>query len=563
MLLSLHVENILLAQKLDISFDDKMTVFTGETGSGKSIFINSLLISLGEKVSESLIRKGSNSASITSIFELYTDHPVWKILDEAGITYEDNKLILKRILKFDQNQNFKHLIFINNQPSTIKIAKSISPLILDIHQQLNQQFLLDSKNHLDILDEFAIKNLDDIDLSTAKVKFRTTYNEFIAVKKIEEEFLEQVRRDAEDKDFILDSLEKIKTVNPLKGEVEELAVKRKELMIAKRQIEKIAEISSVFKESDPVDKINRARKLLAMIDPVEKELLEKIKSFDDAVETIFVMRDIIEDKLFLAGASDKELDTIEERLFLLKAESRRHNIIAEDLHLLYGELQEKESKFDNYETMIVEHRSNTEKAENLMKVQSKNLSEMRVYASKLLQKSIQRELADVRLEKANFIVHHEDKLITSNGGDHIIFRASTNPGMPVGDLNLIASGGELARFILAMKVILVSISPVSLMVFDEIDQGISGAVANAIGKRLKLLADTKQVFAITHSPLVARWGDNHFQVHKTQEVDITTLTVSKLSITDRVGAIAKLISDDNVTEEATETAKKLLQIDEL
>lgn len=553
MLLSLSIRNLVLIQKLDLDFKSGLTVLTGETGAGKSILLDALGLVLGNRADTGLIRHGAEKLGVAAVFKIEDrTHPIYNLFSEFEIEIDDT-INIKRLLDLDG----KGKIFVNDQIVTLKLLKEIGKYLIEIHGQFDNQGLLNPNNHLDVLDSYGSYSPLLIDVKNDYKNLLTTRKE----RRLAEESLAKSIVDEENLRHWVDELEKMHLAD---GEEENLAKKRVELMNSEKIIENLnyayssltkgISIQSALRSAQSgIGKANDLTngKYSEIIEALEQTLINAEESIN-SIE--IASRDIT--------ANSNELETIEERLFALKALARKHNVRVDELGNVLEDfinrLETIELGSDNINAL--------RKIEEVYKLEymkkSRELHNKRVETAKRLDEKVMEELPPLKMEKAKFATSVEEKVEEAwneKGFDDVSFTVATNPNSPQGAINKIASGGELARFMLALKLNLATTSNIATMIFDEVDTGIGGATAQAVGERLARLSKDVQILVVTHSPQVASKGNNHFKVEKSTAQNITTTNVAVLSETERLGEIARMLSGENITDEARAAAKALIK----
>lgn len=551
MLLSLSVRNLVLIDKLDLDFNRGLSVLTGETGAGKSILLDALGLVLGNRAETSLIRHGEDKLSVSASFKIEDTHPVYGLLNEFEIETDD-EITIKRTLDLDG----KGKIFINDQTVTAKFLKEVGKLLVEVHGQFDNHGLLNPSNHLAVLDAYGCYPEILSEVKHSYGIYRNNKHQRIEAEKT----LQQAKTDEENLRHWIKELEKL---NPQTDEENILAKKRIELMNAEKLIDglnfayasitqNVDVMSALRQANSAISKLNqlvdgRYNDIIDMLDQSTIQVSEAISSIETAAEDISTNRN--------------ELENIEERLFALKAMARKHNttvdLLADTLENFKNQLNTIELGEENINSL----RKEEEKAKlEYIKVANK-LSLNRKNAAQCLDKKVMEELAPLKMEKAKFVTVIEtvdDNSWSTDGVDNVYFTVSTNPNSPQGPINKIASGGELARFMLALKLNLAQSSSVKTMIFDEVDTGIGGATAQAVGDRLARLAKDVQILVVTHSPQVAAKSDNHFKVEKITKNNITTTNVVELNKDEKLEEIARMLSGEKISEEARAAASVLI-----
>ena len=552
MLESLSVRNVVLIDKLDLEFADGLTILSGETGAGKSILLDSLGLVLGQRADVSLIRNGTDKLSVTAVFtKPEKNSPLMNLATENDLEIDDS-LVIKRTLGTDG----KSKIFINDQPISLKLLKEFGSHLVEIHGQFDNQGLLNPSTHLSILDGYG-------KYTTQIAKVADAYKQYMAAKQARisaENNLAKSREDEENLRHWVDELQKLK---PVVGEENELNQRRNEIMNCEKLIESLnVAYGSLTQGADILSAVRHAQ---SAIDRANALVNGKYQDIVDSLEQTLVNADEairqIEDVSSALNYNQNEADNIEQRLFALRAAARKHGTDIDGLPQKMQEMQQQLSSIELGEDGLL----NLKKAEDTLRLQyiekARALSSCRRKAAAELDKCIMKELPPLKMEKARFITQVTELPENSwnaQGMDDVCFTVATNPNSPQGPLNKIASGGELARFMLALKVNLISSASDITMIFDEVDAGVGGATAQAVGSRLKTLARNVQVLIVTHAPQVAACGDHHFKVEKKTKNNITTTYVNELSSSEREEEIARMLAGETITDEARAAAKVLI-----
>ncbi|HIU54048.1 MAG TPA: DNA repair protein RecN [Candidatus Scatocola faecipullorum] len=552
MLQSLSIRNVVLIDKLDLDFKSGLSVLTGETGAGKSILLDSLGLVLGNRAETSLIRQGEDKLSVTAQFSLQKQTPALRaLLDEYEIEADD-ELLIKRSLTRDG----KGKIFINDQPAGAKLLKEIGKYLVEVHGQFDNQGLLNPANHLDVLDAYgAYKPL--VERTAAAF---AAYKKARAARQEAEKNIARAKEDEENLRHWVDELEKM---NPRPDEEDELGKKRQEMMNAEKIIDSLnyaygalterADVQGAIRSAQSaMDKANtlvdgRYQTIIDMLDQALIDISETVNELEEVSHNV--------------SLNQNELENIEERLYALRGLARKHNVAVSDLPQTLADFRNRLSTIELGEEGIAALR----KAEDTAKLDyvkaANELSSARQAAALQLDNKVMSELPPLKMEKARFVTVVEkmdESGWSEKGFNNVYFTVATNPNSPQGPLNKIASGGELARFMLALKVNLAQSSSVATMIFDEVDAGVGGATAQAVGERLARLARDVQVLVVTHSPQVAACGNNHFKVEKSTADNVTTTTVRELTKIEKSEEIARMLAGEVITDAARAAAKVLI-----
>ena len=551
MLTHLSISNIVLIEKLNLEFGAGLNILTGETGAGKSILMDALSLALGARFDAGLVRHGCATASVTAEFDAVSQR-LGDMLTENGIEIDDT-LILRRTLGCDG----KSRAWVNDTPVSIKTLKQIGDNLVEVHGQFANHALLDPATHLNALDSFGIRMSPDYAQLLERV--RTTYNEYHTAQRRLDDLKKNLEKTANEHDFLIHNINELQALNVHVGEEDELATKRTSMMNAEKDAAILSDaVAALNPHGESLSHgIYNAANILLRIKTDPNPYAEQI---DDLYSAAQIISDA-EEKLVPIEPDVATLDSIEERLFAIRAAARKHRVSADELP---EKLQQMLSELDAIENSDAELKKLTTDVSHKKSEFDKfahELSNARTATAQQLRTQILAELPDLKLGSADFMASRTDATPSAHGIDDVVFMIKTNPGMPFAPLHRAASGGELARFMLALRVILTDGGPAHTFVFDEIDTGISGATASAVGSRLNRLATTSQTLVITHSAQVAGFADKHFKISKHTVNDTTVTDVFEIHNTDRVNEIARIISGAEITPESLATARTLIKND--
>ena len=547
MLQSLHIKDFILIEKLELDFNEGFCAITGETGAGKSILLDAILFCLGEKFSGNPVRPSAESCWVTLVFTAS------KILDnylqEIGVDKAD---VL--IIKCTQNTLGRKKFFINDQIVTAKLVQSLFDYLLELHGQHNHTMLLHGASHQFILDEFG--RLGDL-----KKQVAASYSNWQETEKKIKEIA--TRKDQVDKeiDYLKHVCAELELAQVKKGEEQELADIKRKLQSYEKEKQLIQSVLAEIQESSIERIIGKAQRSIS--NSANNELLEKVSSnlelaYDKIEDAKTTLQQILRDL-------DKEefsIEEIEERLYEIRTLARKHSSDADSLVDLLEKSQTKLLSLENNVQMNSEIECQLESFKQNYFTLAQNLSAHRKKIVMELEKKVMQELSTLDMKKAIFVVEIESdpNFASANGMDKVRFVASTNPGMSLSPIDKIASGGELSRFMLAFRVALFDKAPKQTVIFDEIDIGISGSVADSMGLRLKLLSSAVQIIVITHQPQVAGKADQHILVEKTQHDLHTVVEIRTLEEEARSYELARMISGKKITETGLKAAKELITL---
>ena len=549
MLINLSISNIVLIEKLNLEFGAGLNILTGETGAGKSILLDALSLALGARSDVGLVRHGCDMASVSASFDCVPES-VKCVLNEFDIDYNDG-LILRRTLSTDG----KSRAWINDVPVSVKTLKQVGDTLVEIHGQFANHTLLNQATHRATLDLFAQNNINNFNQLLSDVK--VLYKQYSDAKNRLNELQEMLERSASERDFLEHNVSELRSLNPQIGEEEELATKRAMMMNAEKNTAILGDAISALNP--------HGNSLESMIFSVA-HILERIKGDENPYQTqIDKLYDIAESVAQISQSLEPEntdmddMDSIEERLFAIRAAARKHRVSADELPEKLKQMAAQLETIDNSDAELNKLLSLVKKYLSEFNAAAKSLTDARRAAADMLRTQLLAELPELKLGSADFVLEFTDTQPSSHGTDDVTFMIKTNPGSPFAPLHRAASGGELARLMLAMRVVLAGANDTHTFVFDEVDTGISGATASAVGSRLNRLASANQALVITHSAQVAGYADQHFKISKSVTYGKTLTSVCKISDDERVNEVARIISGAEITPESITMAKTLIK----
>ncbi|MCG8507921.1 MAG: DNA repair protein RecN [Rhodospirillales bacterium] len=553
MLRSLSIRDVVLIDQLDLTLGPGLCVLTGETGAGKSILLDALGLATGERADAGLVRSGSPKAVVVAEFDVAPDHPCLAELSEQGIDVDRGEtLILRRILGADGRSR----AYVNDQPVSVSMLRRIGESLVEVHGQFENQRLMREATHRDLLDSFG-------GLSGARDRVAdlfTGWREAAAASKKMAEDLETARREEE---YLRHAVDEMTAVDPQPGEERELAETRNLLMHAERLIEAMNRANAALNEGNGVEGGLRgaARALEKEAETARGRLDEVLAALDRAALETAEAASLLDKASADLSLDGDDLEKTEERLFNLRALARKHGVSVDDLPVIRDQLSAQLSAIEDGGQALQDLKRLEAGARKAFADAARELSEGRRKAGGELDIAVGGELEPLRLGAAAFKTMIEalpEEAWGENGCDSVAFQVATNPGAAPGPLNRISSGGEMARFMLALKVVLAKADPVPTLIFDEVDANVGGAVAAAVGERLAGLAGFFQVLVITHSPQVASRGAGHLRVSKGISGEATVTSVEELSPAERKEEIARMLAGAKITEEARAAADSLL-----
>ena len=547
MLVGLDIRDILIIDHAEIIFTSGLNVLTGETGAGKSILLDSLGFVLGWRGKTEIVRPGADFGEVSVWFEVDVDHPVKKILDENNIPWEE-ELLIRRVISADGRKT----AWINGRRVPRELLIQLSPLLIEIHGQHDDKGLLDQRSHIHLLDMFAANNSQQELVKEAWKKLKK------AEKELQDEQKKFSAFEAEES-FLRYSLDELIRVNPKEGEEQELDAKRRMMQSA----EKIKD--DILKAQNAVGANGAESLILDAMRWIETASGKSDGPFDDALASLSrastelgEASGIIDGLVGTLDFDAHELEMLEERLFEIRGLARKHKIPSDQLYKFKAELEDKVTEFSFGAETLSSLEDKIRVCDNEYNVAASKLNKSRLTAGAKLDKLVREELPFLKMENAIFETNIIPAQRSANGSDDVSFVVSTNKGTAKGRIGKIASGGELSRFLLALKVCLTKGYTSVAMIFDEIDRGIGGATADAVGRRLVRLSKNAQVLIVTHSPQVAALGDAHFQVVKSITSTETLTKVNSLDGNARIEEIARMISGDKITNAAINAAATLV-----
>jgi DNA repair protein RecN (Recombination protein N) len=552
MLTTLTIRNIVLIETLELAFAGGLGVLTGETGAGKSILLDALGLVLGNRAESGLVRAGEEQASVAATFEFaQLPGPLGAALAGAEVDIEPGEpLIIRRSLKADGGSK----AFINDQPVGVALLREIAPVLVELHGQHDDRGLVNPRGHRALLDRYA--GADREGVAEAWDGWRVAEARLAAARAA-------IRQASADQDLLLAYLAELIALAPQAGEEQQLAEARADMQKGERLAGDLEALRHLWDGSDsPLAAMRGAARRLDRIAPEHPLLAEALAALDRAV----IEAGEAEDKLAAAAEAllhdPAELDRIETRLFELRALARKHQCDADDLPDRMLAMRAALDAIESGEAELDALERAERDSHQVYRARSEALHASRVTAAMQLDEAVAKELAPLKLDAARFrttVTELAEERWGPAGMDAVEFLIATNPGADFAPLNKIASGGELSRFILALKVALAEQGGAATVIFDEIDRGVGGAVASAIGERLARLANGGQLLAVTHSPQVAARGNTHYMIAKSSEGVVTRTSVVLLDAAGRQEEIARMLSGAEVTPEARAQADRLLE----
>jgi len=556
MLTGLSIRNVVLIEALDLEFGAGLTALTGETGAGKSIILDALGMATGARSDRGLVRAGTDKALCTASFAIPPNHKIADFLNENDIDFDTREdLTLRRSIGKDGRSK----AFINDQAVGVKLLSKIGTLLLEVHGQHDGRGLLDPTTHIGLLDVFGGHQGLLEDCARAYESRKETQSQVAALIALQ-------AKAAEDRDFLEYAIAELDRLAPKTGEDVSLAEERRFLQGAEGALTELTAARDALGEDDAFEQ--RLSTALAGIERVrtkfgesDNKVAKSLEAASQALERAMLetqeAREAVNQAAMSFDVNPGRLDETEKRLFALRAAARKYDCDIEGLIEARSGFAGELAAIDNVDVDLSKAKALAETAKAAYLKAAKVLTKARLKAAKMLDKAVITELPPLKMERAQFLTHIERAPESAHGMDKVRFQVSTNPGSPLGPLDKIASGGETARFALAIKVALAGKNE-AVMVFDEVDQGVGGAVADAVGKRLARLSKSAQVFTVTHSPQVAACADHQYRIEKSSTGSTTTTHVSLVADDAREEEIARMLAGETVTQEARAAARQLM-----
>jgi DNA repair protein RecN (Recombination protein N) len=545
MLRALEIRDVLIIDRLDLAFQPGLNVLTGETGAGKSILLDALGFVLGWRGRAELVRAGATQGEVTAVFDLPATHPAHAVLAEAGIAAE-GELILRRVNTVDGRKT----AWANDRRVGAEVLRDLSDTLVELHGQNDDRGLLNPRGHRALLDEFA-----GVDLAPLRLAWRDWAQRRAALTQAEAA-LATARTE---EDFLRHAVAELDKLSPEPGEEASLDARRRLMQGAERIRADIVRAHVALADDGAEGAMRDAMRWLeGAADRADGRLEGALAALNRALTELGDAQQGVEDTLRALHFNPTDLETLEERLFAIRALARKHGVLADDLGAYADDLRSRLVAVDGGAAGIAALHTQVAQAEATYAAQARHVSALRADAGGKLDAAMAAELGPLKMERAVFATVLGAADPGPDGVDTVTFTVATNPGAPAGALNKIASGGELSRFLLALKVCLTKDSPGLTLIFDEIDRGVGGATADAVGRRLQALATGAQVLVVTHSPQVAARGAHHWRVEKRVTDGVTVSMVVPLGAEARIEEIARMLAGDTVTLAARDAARALL-----
>jgi DNA repair protein RecN (Recombination protein N) len=545
MLRALDIRDMLIIDRLALDFQPGLNVLTGETGAGKSILLDSLGFVLGWRGRADVVRQGATQGEVTAVFDLDAGHPAIAVLQDAGIPVED-ELILRRVAQADGRKT----AFVNDRRASADVLRALSDSLVELHGQQDDRGLLNPRGHRQLLDDFSGMDLGPL---------RAAWAALSKARKASETAEVSLATAQADQDFLRHAVSELDKLKPQPGEDAALDQQRRLMQGAERiRADIVRAHAALTGEGAEALMTDALRWLDGVADRAAGELDEPVAALGRALTELGEASQGVERCLERLAFHPGDLENLEERLFAIRAVARKHGVAPDDLGSYADDLRLRLAAIEDGAGGIDRLTKAVRAAEAEFRAAADRVTLQRRAAAKRLDAAMAGELAPLKMERAIFATEISAAEPGPEGQDQVTFTVGTNPGAPSGPLNRIASGGELSRFLLALKVCLTRGVTGLTLIFDEIDRGVGGATADAVGRRLQALAAGAQVLVVTHSPQVAARGAHHWRVQKQVVANRTLSTVTPLATGDRVEEIARMLSGDTVNDAAREAARVLL-----
>ncbi|MGY9037162.1 MAG: DNA repair protein RecN [Rhodobacterales bacterium] len=547
MLRGLDISDMLIIDRLELAFQPGLNVLTGETGAGKSILLDSLGFVLGWRGRADLVRQGASQGEVTAWFDLPEGHAAHAVLEEAGLP-GGSELILRRINGSDGRKT----AWVNDRRCSGEVLRALSETLVELHGQHDDRGLLDPKGHRAILDEFA-------GTVALRAKVRQAWSALAAARKAAKQAAADREAIAAEEEYLRHAVAELDKLDPQAGEEEQLDARRRLMQSAEKIRSDVVNAYEMMGQGGAETQLGDALRWLdgvahkadGALEAPMAALSRAMVELDDATEGVVAAIDTM-------SFNPIELEEAEERLFAIRGMARKHEVQADELAGFADTLRGKLDALDAGEAAQAGLEKAVRDAQAAYDAAAEALTDARQKKAGKLDKAVAAELAPLKMERAVFATQITTETPGPEGRDAVSFTVATNPGAPAGPLGKIASGGELSRFLLALKVCLAKGQTGLTMIFDEIDRGVGGATADAVGRRLAALSQGGQVLVVTHSPQVAALGAHHWRVSKAVSKGMTLSTVTPLSAPERVDEVARMLAGDTITDAARAAARELL-----
>ena len=547
MLRALDIRDILIIDRLELSFQPGLNVLTGETGAGKSILLDALGFVLGWRGRAELVRQGASQGEVVAEFELPDGHAALSVLEDAGLPRDDT-LILRRV----NTREGRKTAWVNDRRVSGEVLRALSDCLVELHGQQDDRGLLNARGHRAMLDAFA-------DLSDATAQTRAAWTAHRAAQQAFDATRAALEDAQAEEDFLRHAVSELTELAPVSGEDATLDAARRTMQAAEKISDDVARAHMLLgTEGAERPMADALRWLESVASQADGALEAPLGTLAQALNLLAQAQDQIAHAMSDMAFNPTELERIEERLFAMRALARKHNVTPDELADLAQSLTARLEALEAGADTLEADRIAVAQALEVYEAAATSLSAARKSAAARLDTAVMAELSPLKMERADFQTLLEPTEPGPDGHDAVTFTVATNPGAPAGPLNKIASGGELSRFLLALKVCLTGTAAGVTMIFDEIDRGVGGATADAVGRRLEALAGGGQILVVTHSPQVAARGQHHWRVSKSVVENATLSRVDPLDGDARTDELARMLAGDTLTDEARAAARALL-----
>ena len=551
MLVGLNIRDIVLIERLDLDLHKGLGVLTGETGAGKSILLDSLGLCLGARADSALVRHGADKGQVSAEFLIGADHPARQLLTEHDLDGEDD-LVLRRVVGKDGRSR----AYVNDQPVSAGLLRELGELLVEIQGQHDRHGLMDASTHRELLDALG-------ENATRLKAVQGAWDDMRKAGHALAEAEDALANARGDEEYLRHVLAELDEAEPVENEEAVLAEQRTLLMNSERLASAVSDAQNALGGSEgAAARLREAERVLERVsDQAAGHLDVALKTLERAAIEAAEAVEAVDDAGRAFIASPGKLNEIEDRLYKLRELARKHRVTVDQLVDLRAGFAERLAAIDGGDDHLAALRETAGKTRDIYLKATQTLSTSRQKAAKKMDKAVAKELPPLKLEKATFhtqVDSLDEAAWTRDGADRVAFEVATNPGQPSGPLTRVASGGELSRFLLALKVVLASTRIAPTLVFDEVDSGIGGATADAVGERLARLSADTQVLVITHSPHVAARGDHHWQVAKGAKGKDTVTAVTQLDAEERREELARMLAGATVTDQARAAADSLI-----
>ncbi len=550
MLLGLTLKNFTIIEDLSVGLSTGLNIITGETGAGKSVIVDAINIILGDKATTDNIKSGSDEAHIEALFDISQDNTIKSRLEDAGFETSSGELLLKRVIY----RTARSRVFINGSISTITLLSRITDGLVDIFSQHEHQSLLRDENHLKILDDFGQTSDEAFDL-------KESYQNYLTIRNELDDLLKSQKDKFEKEDYLKYQLSEIESAELTAGEDEKLEEEKLKLANAEKLKSTASEAYEALYESEgsvlgKLQNLSNELSELGDVDPTIKEIGMSIeKSMVQLEEAAFSVRDYASTLTSDTGT----LEQVDDRIHLINSLKRKYGDNIQEIIQKGVEIRKEVNNIENFEERVEELSKQSEEVIAELKIASQKLSKKRKQSAEKLTKLLEKELKEVGIKGGQFHIKFSEKEISTSGIDDITFLFSANPDESPKPLTKVASGGELSRIMLVLKEVIARVEGGSVIIFDEADSGVGGAIAEAVGQKIRNLSQSYQVICITHLPQVAKYADSHLTVAKTHDDNKTQVTIKNLEGDERVIELARMIGGFNITQKTIDAAQEMLK----